>query len=438
MREEGGRRVYGDTDSCIAAGLDPEAVLRVQDHFDRLNPYGVGGPRITVGDDGRLRLYSGHHDGALLLRIQPEAWADEPEIDQQGERYFEQVPLDFVGWHSKRYVLLDPDGRARMYSEAGLGALLDPRGGDPSLPTDWISEALEHVAGAGLKPAWADAWQLAVVPANSPEVSRLYEGKVSKRLALRPWEPIVLAYEDALIGKGRVLAAPYRPGFDPARAHWRVFGTGMRVKAKPARPRDYELDPERPAHVEVRTMRGELQRYPLVAERGTIGPDGKPCRRGTVGLLQARTVTISRLRRIGKESHNIEEALTGQREALTAYPAERRGSRSAADQAFRDALKILRRELDARRDLDVRDSRNRRIPAAIVDVALSSRAAPGKIRAAIVQAADLLTRKTGTNPSLLVSRCGWCGLPIDGGHQRWCSNSCKFKAFRARQKAAVR
>ncbi len=440
MRAEGGRRVYGDTDSCIATGLSPEAVLRVQRRFERLNIYGVGGPRIVPGPDGRLRMYPHHRDGALLLRVQPEAWSDEPLLDKDGASYFEQVTVTFVGWHSKRTALLDPGGRARMYSEAGLGSLLDPRNPEPDSDTSWIAEALEHVAGTRPEPDWVGAWSLATIPANAAEVSRLYTGRASGRIVLRPWEPLALAYQEVTFGKGRVFAAPWRPGFHPPRTLWRVFGSGERVRVRAHEERDRELEPSsRDGGAEARTMRDELRRYPLLAERGTLGPDGKPCRRANVGRLVPRPVAASRLRRIGRESHSIEEALTGQRTPIVAFPAERRGSRSPADQAFRDALKVLRRERDAGGDLDVRDARRRRIPRAVVDDALLRRAAPSKIRAAIIAAAARAVSPTPDRKALAlaVTRCGWCGTPIPSGRRRWCGDSCKFRAFRARQKEAA-
>jgi hypothetical protein len=38
---------------------------------------------------------------------------------------------------------------------------------------------------------------------------------------------------------------------------------------------------------------------------------GKPCRRGTVGLLQGRPVTAGEIKLIGKESNRIEDRFTG-------------------------------------------------------------------------------------------------------------------------------
>jgi hypothetical protein len=53
------------------------------------------------------------------------------------------------------------------------------------------------------------------------------------------------------------------------------------------------------------------QRYAAHPEAKALGPDGKPCGRGTVGLLQLRSVTADEIKLIGKESNRLEDRFTG-------------------------------------------------------------------------------------------------------------------------------
>ncbi len=51
--------------------------------------------------------------------------------------------------------------------------------------------------------------------------------------------------------------------------------------------------------------------YAAHPEAKALGPDGKPCERGTVGLLQRRPVAAGELKLIGKESNRLEDRFTG-------------------------------------------------------------------------------------------------------------------------------
>lgn len=57
---------------------------------------------------------------------------------------------------------------------------------------------------------------------------------------------------------------------------------------------------------------GELARaYGVHPEPKSLGPDGRPCGRGTVGLLSRRPVIATRIVHIGKESNELEELEAG-------------------------------------------------------------------------------------------------------------------------------
>ncbi len=54
-----------------------------------------------------------------------------------------------------------------------------------------------------------------------------------------------------------------------------------------------------------------IARYDTHAEAKSLGPDGKPCGRCTIGLLQRRPVGFSELVHIGKETNRLEEVEQG-------------------------------------------------------------------------------------------------------------------------------
>ena len=53
------------------------------------------------------------------------------------------------------------------------------------------------------------------------------------------------------------------------------------------------------------------EKYAAHPEAKALGPDGEPCRRGTVGLLQRRPVIAGEIKLIGKESNRLEDRFTG-------------------------------------------------------------------------------------------------------------------------------
>lgn len=61
----------------------------------------------------------------------------------------------------------------------------------------------------------------------------------------------------------------------------------------------------------VKTYRDVLAEYQTHPETKSLGPDGQPCDRATVGLLSRRPVKVAAIHYIGKESNKIEEATSG-------------------------------------------------------------------------------------------------------------------------------
>ena len=68
----------------------------------------------------------------------------------------------------------------------------------------------------------------------------------------------------------------------------------------------------RPGMARVDTFADVLAKYETHPESKSLGPDGRPCGRGTVGLLRRRPVTVGKITLIGKESNRLEERSRGE------------------------------------------------------------------------------------------------------------------------------
>ena len=66
-----------------------------------------------------------------------------------------------------------------------------------------------------------------------------------------------------------------------------------------------------PNEVRVRSYRDLLAGYRVHLEEKFLGPDGRPCRRQTVGLLQQRAVHARPATHIGKEANRLEDVQQG-------------------------------------------------------------------------------------------------------------------------------
>ena len=92
----------------------------------------------------------------------------------------------------------------------------------------------------------------------------------------------------------------------------------------------------------VKTYRDVLAEYQTHPETKSLGPDGQPCDRATVGQLARRPVKAAAIHYIGKESNKIEEATSGLvtdlDDVLTEYPDPQR---DPFDQLVRPLIRAL-------------------------------------------------------------------------------------------------
>jgi len=225
---------------------------------------------------------------------------------------------------AKRYVLytVGDDGSPMVvpgkYSEHGLGHLSNPA--DPTGDRDnrrWIRDYWEWRIrqNLGMKPEplpWFGRPAVGIFSVSSPTLLRAFarfnEGK-SYRDSVKPFSFMMVCFVDTMRshGVGR-LVAPYEP--DASR--WQDLEW---VNLADPQSGTYAVTMDVGSESE-RTLLGRtyidiLQTHWRHPEPKFLGPDGKRCSGGTVGLLQRRPTVIGRTRLIGKESNKIEEIDAG-------------------------------------------------------------------------------------------------------------------------------
>ena len=220
---------------------------------------------------------------------------------------------------AKRYVLfsLGPEGEREIikYSEHGLGHLMSPTDGGK----DWMREAWEIILAA----------ELDGVPMEAPwlELPAVSQWRVGNAEQLRWCREINdgKSYDDQIKPANFILGGhtsnlwrPTDPGLrdgvpiaeferDPGKwlsAGWmdRKTGRPLKVGTGPTLP---------PDTLRLKTFGDVLEEYRHHPEPKSLGPDGRPCDRQTVGLLSRRPLRIASLELIGKEANMIEDVEAG-------------------------------------------------------------------------------------------------------------------------------
>ena len=235
-------------------------------------------------------------------------------------------PVTCLAISAKRYALYDLDDAGELVfvkdhppSEHGLGHFLNPTDPD-SEDSEWINALWRVIVlrGYGLDPglpAWSDRPTMVRTTVTSPPVLRAFrhlnEGK-SYAQSIKPFNFVLTAAgakppASVPMGNSFRLVAPYET--DPRRwvsLSWvDVHNPGTGVYAITTRD-------GRPGMAKVDTFSDVLAKYETHPESKSVGPDGRPCGRGTVGLLGRRPVTVGTITLIGKESNRLEERSTGQ------------------------------------------------------------------------------------------------------------------------------
>jgi len=225
---------------------------------------------------------------------------------------------------AKRYALYNvADGEIRFIeghppSEHGLGQLRNP---DPSSPPKaWIQTIWRIVLGRvhGLEvelPQWLNRPTMLRTTVSSKFVLRAF-GILNRG---RPYREQVKPFNFMLtaVGAKPPAAVPWGDRFRlvaPYETHANRWGEleFIDVHHPDAGTHRITTRDEHPDVARVDSFADVLERYPSNPEAKSLGPDGMPCGRSTVGLLGRRPVIAGKIVLIGKESNRLEERRSGE------------------------------------------------------------------------------------------------------------------------------
>jgi hypothetical protein len=370
-------RVPDGRDSVMA--LSHETVRSIVDRFAGLNPFDPGAAPGSI------------------LKLEPVDF----DLDTGGLR-----ELRCDSHASKRYVILADghDGATQIAgtpgdlkrSEHGLGHLLAPDSGEGRA---WIDEWWLHLARLDLglptiPPVWFEEPAVGRVTVTSPRdeaTFRAYNRGRPYEQRIRPWSFLLTAQVDRL-GRGRTggprsLVAPYTRDRDRIRElDW--FDRGD-PNHRPHRITVGEPQFVISGRIPVQSFGGYFEEFRGHPEIKMAGPDGKPCMPWTRGLLQPRTVAISRLLRLGKEANRLAEdpeLVDDPQDRPILYPEP--------------LCPMCSRELRGRQEW-----------------------------------CSDACRKRAARRQRRLSRCGFCRETLAFGRRRWCSDLCRKRATRMRAKS---
>jgi hypothetical protein len=451
LSEVGGSYAFGDTDSLAIVATPAGGLV----------PCPGGDLRMSDGNPG-IRALSFAQVEAIAERFRALSPYDREPIpgsilEVEGINFDEQArrrQLYAYAISAKRYclyVLTDDDPQIVKASEHGLGHLLNPT--DPeSDERDWIREAWRLIVCDALgvqynEPGWLDRPALSKLAITSPAMLRPFEDYNQARTArarVRPGSFVLTAQVapfgyPADVDPGRFrLIAPYET--NPGR--WREL-SWLNLYDGAEYLLAFDGDPA-PDVVRAKTYRDVIGLYATQPEPKSSGPDGKPCRRNSDGLLRRRPVSMSTLSLIGKESNKLEEREAGLIGCLDDVLSTYDGGRDTWAELVRPALADLptsvlteRSGLDPRTIQRIRTgkttphSRNQAALALIASDLVAERLA----EVGIAASGEPLTRLALYLDSRerLAPRCKHCGEALTRRRTLYCSSACKKRAYRARR-----
>lgn len=253
---------------------------------------------------------------------------------------------------AKRYALFNRnDGLPvlRKWSEHGLGHLLDP--GDPEDERrDWIRTLWEGIINEALGhsfqwPDWLSKPAIGRVTISSPHLLAPFNG-VNRG---KPYAEQITPFTFLL--SAHVAPFGHPEGVDPKRFHlfapytsdpdqWRKLSWTDVHSRKQFRISTTLLSGSE-FTARVKTIGEVVNQYLHHPEAKSLGPDGKPCGRKTVGVLARRSVIALYLTHIGKESNRLEDVEARLVHDLDEVSTEYRNTRR--DPFWTLVLPVLRR-----------------------------------------------------------------------------------------------
>ncbi|WP_445185555.1 helix-turn-helix domain-containing protein [Pseudonocardia sp. Cha107L01] len=304
-----------------------EQVDAIRARFQALNPYQPGAVADILKEEFRGHCYAISAKRYALYQLDN---TGTPVIVSTGDDT--DIP-------DEPFIEIDRD----KHSQHGLGHLLNPTN-PRSDDQEWIRQfwhlIVSHAHGVEVdEPEWLDRPALTQINVSSPTLwAPFAEWNQGKTFAqqIKPANFLLV---------GHVAKLGHPPGVDPRRFHlitayesdptkwadlpWRNLYDphGPTYRATTARWNYLNDDGDgldQPADlVQLKTYRQVLHDYLRHPEHKANGPDGRPCRSDTVGLLQRRDVHLAVLHHIGKEANRLDDITAGiigsQDQILTDY-----------------------------------------------------------------------------------------------------------------------
>ena len=237
-----------------------------------------------------------------------------------------QRPIWAFAISAKRYALFRPSPAGPIVEEAkehGLGHLYSPvedgGGGDGGRGAGWIRTVWEtlirQASGEGWRlPRWVNRPALTQMTVTRWESLEAFQAINSGKAYSEQIKPMNFGWSVQVARNGHPV------GVDPARFH--LLAPFERDPSKwlslpwydKYTGREYSIGVGMavpPSMTRVRTIRDLIEEYATHPEPKSLGPDGEPCGRRTVGLLGRRPVVLGELVYIGKEANRLDEAKSG-------------------------------------------------------------------------------------------------------------------------------
>jgi len=310
VRDAGGVIAFGDTDSGAIVATPKGGLVDCP-----------GGPHRMRNGTAAIQALTWAQVDAIRAQFRPLNPCDPPlvpdllKLEQQnftaeGTRQL----LYAFAISAKRYALFTRSSKAaitiQVCKEHGLGHLLNPGDGDDWIGATWLALIREALGERLSLPAWADRPAVSRVSVSTPTLLRSFA-------ALNDGKAYADTVKPTNFGLSVTVAPLAHPvGVDPTRFHlvaayepnparWAAMTWYDKYSGQAfmiALGRDGPPD-----RVQVKSYRDALLEYRVHPEPKSLGPDGAPCDRGTIGLLTRRPVRAGSAVYIGKESNRHED-----------------------------------------------------------------------------------------------------------------------------------
>jgi hypothetical protein len=463
VTDAGGTYAFCDTDSMAVVATEtgglvacPGGSETISDGVPAIRALSWAEVDAIVGRLDALNPYDRAAVPEAILKVE-----DENFDTETGERR----QLWCLAISAKRYALydLDADGTpvVRKASEHGLGHLLNPTDPDAE-DRSWIEAIWDGIVRDALElpsasPAWLDRTAVSRTTTSSPRLMQPFEIGTSDARYADGVKPFNFALSAHVAPLGHPL------GVDPARFHliapytadarqwtklrWTDVYAGNRF-AITTKGRSGCDDLAR-----VRSYGEVVADYRTHPEPKSLGYDGRPCARETVGLLMRRPVGALSVVGIGKEANRLDEVEAG---LVHAWDDVQAVYRHPDLDPWRAIVLPVLRELPA-----AMLAQESGLTVRAVKAARNGRAVPrGAHRDALSRAAADLARESLRRHALPIPRddigacvaylgtmngasatrrfCPACGRSLGSPNlqARFCSPACRQRAARGRRQTA--